>query len=87
MDLLLNGVCCWQGLTQATGMVAGSANLAYPGEFVGSTVSALEQCVVEQTYVRGGMTRTLLYAQVRRHCHLRNQGVLKRYQPTCMQAL
>lgn len=69
-------VCCWQGLTPATGIAPGSANLAYPGEFVGSDVSALQQCVVEQSYVRGGMTRTLLYSQVRlRHCRFQMKGI------------
>ena len=29
-----------------------------------TTTTALDQCVAEQRFVRGGMTRTLLYSQV-----------------------
>lgn len=53
-----------QGLTAATAMRPNSANIAYPGEFSDGT-TAMDQCVIEQQYVRGGMTRTLLYSQAR----------------------
>lgn len=53
-----------QGLTAATALLPNSAAIAYPGEFTDGT-TALDQCVIEQQYVRGGMTRTLLYSQAR----------------------
>jgi len=52
------------GLSLAQFAAPGSANTVYPGQFVGQSTSALEQCEAEQQYVRGGMTRTLLYSQV-----------------------
>ena len=53
-----------QGLTTQTAQLPNSANLAYPGDFTDGT-TALNQCMAEQEYVRGSMTRTLLYSQAR----------------------
>ncbi len=62
--------CCppgMQGFSAVGAAVPGSATGAYPGvNWHGTTPSLLDQCVVEQEYVRQSMTRTLLYAQVRR---------------------
>ena len=37
----------------------------YPDEITDCSITALEQCTAEQKYVRGAMTRALLYLQVR----------------------
>jgi len=72
-----------QGLANPTAV--GSARLVpgYARFFGGAdTTTALEQCVAEQYFVRGGMTRTLLYSQARLpplqskwYCYHRNSSI------------
>mmetsp|Transcript_11130 Transcript_11130/g.33371 ORF Transcript_11130/g.33371 Transcript_11130/m.33371 type:complete len:1061 (-) Transcript_11130:545-3727(-) len=53
------------GFSTVGAAVPGTATRAYPDiNWEGPTPSLLDQCVVEQEYVRQSMTRTLLYAQV-----------------------
>jgi len=72
-----------QGLANPTAVGSAALVPGYARFFGGAdTTTALEQCVAEQYFVRGGMTRTLLYSQARlpllqnkSSCYHRNSSI------------
>ena len=62
-------MCCAQGLLGDRGIAPGApVSQVYPDQVAGkatdlSTITAMQQCMAEQQYVRDSVTRSLIYNQ------------------------